>query len=111
MAGRVVSPIKVPLFLHTVANQKPVRAVKISTISTLIAHKRVRFDEGEVDIENSDLLTQLIYRRDPETGLNMSDDQIVDEAMTLRIAGREPTANALQWFFVGSLNTQIFRRE
>ena len=101
MAERVVSPIKVPLFLPTVANQKLVRGVKNlrATVSTVIEHKRMRFDEGEVDIENSDLLTQLIYRRDPETGLNMSDEQIIDEAMTLLIAGHETTANALQWFF------------
>ncbi|HRE49358.1 MAG TPA: cytochrome P450 [Aggregatilineales bacterium] len=48
----------------------------------------------------SDLLSMLIFSRDPETGAGMSDLQITDEVITFYIAGHETTALLLGWAWV-----------
>jgi cytochrome P450 len=45
----------------------------------------------------NDLLSQLFSAQDSETGLGMSDAPLLDEAMTLFLAGHETTANGLCW--------------
>jgi cytochrome P450 len=44
-----------------------------------------------------DFLQMLIDARDKETGAPMSERELVDEAMTLIVAGHETTASALNW--------------
>lgn len=44
-----------------------------------------------------DLLARLLGARDPETGRNMRDDEIVDNLLTFLTAGHETTALALAW--------------
>jgi len=44
-----------------------------------------------------DLLSMLMQARDEETGEGMSDDQLLDEVITILMAGHETTANALCW--------------
>ncbi len=45
----------------------------------------------------NDLLAMLIAARDADTGEGMSDDEIVNECITLVLAGYDSTANALAW--------------
>ncbi len=45
----------------------------------------------------SDALAMLMDARDPQTGQPMSDRQIVDEVLTLIVAGHETTASTLAW--------------
>jgi len=47
--------------------------------------------------EHFDFLQMLIEARDKETGAPMSERELVDEAMTLIVAGHETTASALNW--------------
>jgi enediyne biosynthesis protein E7 len=43
------------------------------------------------------LLDMLMRARDPESGKQMPDDQLVDEVLTLIVAGHETTASTLSW--------------
>jgi cytochrome P450 len=47
--------------------------------------------------EHFDFLQMLIDARDKETGAPMSERELVDEAMTLIVAGHETTASGLNW--------------
>lgn len=47
--------------------------------------------------EHSDFLAMLMDARDKETGEKMSERELVDEVMTLVVAGHETTASALNW--------------
>jgi cytochrome P450 len=46
-----------------------------------------------------DLLSRLIEARDRKSGAPMPDRQLVDEVMTLIVAGHETTASALNWMW------------
>jgi cytochrome P450 len=60
-------------------------------VRRLIDERRFRSDAGD------DLLGLLIAATDDETGTGMTDDQLVDETMSLLLAGYDTTANGLQW--------------
>lgn len=62
-----------------------------ATVYRIIAERRLR---GE---DRGDLLSILLETDDEESGQQMSDEQVRDEAMTLFLAGHETTANALTW--------------
>jgi cytochrome P450 len=47
--------------------------------------------------EEFDFLGMLMAARDKETGTAMSDRELIDEVMTLVVAGHETTASALNW--------------
>jgi cytochrome P450 len=47
--------------------------------------------------EHFDFLQMLMDARDKETGAPMSDRELIDEAMTLIVAGHETTASGLNW--------------
>ncbi len=47
--------------------------------------------------KHHDLLQMLLAARDAETGAAMSDRELVDEVLTLVVAGHETTASALNW--------------
>lgn len=55
--------------------------------------------------ENSDeksarsILQRLVYAKNPETGVGLSDQELRDEVITLLIAGYETTSNTLSWVF------------
>lgn len=49
--------------------------------------------------EGGDLLDMLLTAQDEETGVGMSDRQLLDEVMTLFMAGHETTAHTLVWTF------------
>lgn len=44
-----------------------------------------------------DLMNRLMRARDPETGQQMNDEQLVDNLLTFYLAGHETTARALAW--------------
>ncbi|HVG60971.1 MAG TPA: cytochrome P450 [Hyalangium sp.] len=47
--------------------------------------------------DRGDLLSMFMLARDEETGAQMDDTQIVDEAVTMMVAGHETTATTLSW--------------
>ena len=61
-------------------------------VQKLIARRRARPDE-----EHFDYLAMLLSARDKETGLPMSDGELIDEILTLIVAGHETTASGLNW--------------
>ncbi len=50
-------------------------------------------------VRRHDIVTLLIEARDRQSGEPMSDRQLLDEIMTLIIAGHETTASSLNWFW------------
>ncbi len=60
-------------------------------VRQLIDERRRRADGGD------DLLAQLISVTDDETGVGMDDAQLIDETMSLLLAGYDTTSTGLQW--------------
>ena len=60
-------------------------------VAALIARRRAE------KIEHFDFLGMLMDARDKETGAPMSERELIDEVMTLIVAGHETTASALNW--------------
>jgi len=50
-------------------------------------------------VRSDDIVSHLINARDRQTGTPMSDHQLLDEVMTLIVAGHETTASSLNWFW------------
>lgn len=63
-------------------------------VGRLVAARRTQMAAGEV--ADFDLLGMLLAARDDE-GAGWDDGQVMDEAITLFLAGHETTANALAW--------------
>jgi enediyne biosynthesis protein E7 len=61
-------------------------------VQKLIARRRAQPDE-----EHFDYLAMLLSARDKETGRPMSDGELIDEILTLIVAGHETTASGLNW--------------
>ncbi len=51
------------------------------------------------NVRRDDIVSFLIDARDRQTGAPMSDRQLMDEIMTMIIAGHETTASSLNWFW------------
>ncbi len=70
-------------------------AFRFRSLSKLIAQliERRRLEPGE----RSDFLEMLMAARDRDTGEPMSERELIDEVMTLIVAGHETTAAALTW--------------
>ena len=63
------------------------------TIREMVESARARRGEG------ADLLRLLLDARDEETGARMSESQLIDQMITLLVAGHETTAMTLSWAF------------
>jgi cytochrome P450 len=50
-------------------------------------------------VRHNDILSHLIDARDRQTAAPMEDRQLLDEIMTLIVAGHETTASSLNWFW------------
>ena len=50
-------------------------------------------------VRRNDIVSLLIDARDRQTGEPMSDRELLDEIMTLIVAGHETTASSLNWFW------------
>ncbi|MGU3536645.1 cytochrome P450 [Methylobacterium sp. A54F] len=61
------------------------------SVAAAIARRRATGEPG------ADLLGLLLQARDPETGLGMPDESLVDNLLTFVTAGHETTALALTW--------------
>jgi cytochrome P450 len=61
------------------------------TVGRMVERRRASGKAG------SDLIGRLLAARDPETGLAMSDEQVIDNLLTFAAAGHETTAKALTW--------------
>jgi cytochrome P450 len=70
-------------------------AYKFRQLAKLVgARAKRRRDEKS---EHFDFLQMMMEARDKETGAPMSDRELIDEAMTLIVAGHETTASGLNW--------------
>ena len=70
-------------------------AFKFRSLAKLVGE--VARQRRETGAEHFDFLAMLMASRDKETGAAMSDRELIDEAMTLIVAGHETTASALNW--------------
>jgi cytochrome P450 len=71
-------------------------AFRFRSLAKLVSEliERRRREPGE---ERSDFLEMLIHARDRENEAPMSNKEMIDEVMTLIVAGHETTASALTW--------------
>jgi cytochrome P450 len=60
-------------------------------VSGLLARRRAQAEE------HFDYIAMLMSARDKETGRGMSERELIDEVLTLVVAGHETTASALNW--------------
>ena len=70
-------------------------AYKFRQLSKLVGQLAVRRRAEKT--EHFDFLQMLMEARDKETGAPMSEKELIDEAMTLIVAGHETTASGLNW--------------
>jgi cytochrome P450 len=68
-----------------------VRARLVAVVAEAVRQRRRAGDPGD------DILGLLLLAQDEETGAGLSDAEVVDEALTLLLAGHETTASALAW--------------
>lgn len=85
-------PMWVPTLSHFRA--RPAIAVFRDVVRHAFAGRK---HSSDAQTHASDLLTRLIAARDAESGLAMSDDEVMDNVLTFLAAGHETTANALVW--------------
>lgn len=95
VAKRVSNPIQLPLSLPTASNRRDRAA---------IAHLRGRagalVNEGrQRATDRGDVLSMLLIARD-EDGTGLTEEELLDQTLTLYIAGHETTANALAFAFL-----------
>ncbi len=99
-AIRIRDPFQPPRWMPTKTNIETKKAVKkIREIVSGIIQKRV-ISNNRYD----DLLDMLVHAIDEETGDKMSMEALMDEVMTIFIAGHETTANALAftWYLIAT---------
>ena len=70
-------------------------AYKFRSLTRLVADLLAR--RRERDEEHFDYVAMLMSARDKDTGAPMSDRELIDEIMTLVVAGHETTASGLNW--------------
>lgn len=85
-------PFRLPAWVPT-PRQRRLRAAKRLVDDTLLEIIGRRRDSGE---DTGDLLSMLLTAVD-EDGSGMDDRQLLDEVITLFVAGHETTSNALTW--------------
>jgi enediyne biosynthesis protein E7 len=70
-------------------------AYKFRSLTKLVAQLLAR--RREMPEEHFDYVAMLMQARDKETGEPMAERQLIDEVMTLIVAGHETTASGLNW--------------
>lgn len=99
--------IRIPWWVPTPPNVRFVRAKRsiVKVVQRVIAERRASGRDGE------DLLGMLMAARDEADGGGLSDQQLVDELLTLVLAGHETTANALAFtLHLLSLHPELARQ-
>lgn len=91
--------IPAPKWLPTPGNVRQRRAVEEiqGLLMSIIQERKAKLAQG--DDGGHDLLARLLLARD-EDGQPMSDQQVLDECLTVFVAGHETTAVALTWAWV-----------
>ncbi len=96
-----------------VVSREPARdlrfAFKFRSLGKVVAEvARRRRTEND---EHFDFLAMLMAARDKESGAAMSERELIDEVMTLVVAGHETTASALNWtWLLLAQNPQVERK-
>jgi cytochrome P450 len=94
--GRDLDQLSVPF---EVVTKEPARnlqfAYKFRSLTKLVAEV-IRRRRAEQE-EHFDYVAMLMSARDKETGNAMSERELIDEIMTLVVAGHETTASGLNW--------------
>lgn len=95
VARRAYAPTDLPFRLPTTANRQFNVAVQRlhDLVDRIIAANR---HDG---VERTDMLSMLLAARDPETGEQLTDQQVHDDVMTAFFVGTEASAAALSWIF------------
>jgi len=95
---RINHLVQLPPPIPTPRNRRFTRhlAALDGIVNGIIAERRALGGRGEADTAG-DLISMLMSAKDPETGEGMSDQQLLDEAKTIFLAGHETTSNALTW--------------
>jgi cytochrome P450 len=88
------APLSWPLPRHQ-RTRRAIAALRVG-IQRMIDERRNDLDDQEAMAERDDFLSILLRARDDD-GTPMSDEQVIDEAMTFFGAGHETTANGLTW--------------
>ena len=97
MAAISASDGRHPFALLTEDSERNLQfAYKFRALSKLVIECVNRRREGEL---GNDLLGMLLAGRDRRTNDAMSDKLLIDEVLTLVVAGHEATASALNWFW------------
>jgi cytochrome P450 len=90
ISDKVANPVMLPLFVPTLYNKRTQAAIKL-----LRGRARELLEEGRRRGEDKgDVLSMLILARD-EDGSGLSDEELMDQILTLYMAGLETTANSL----------------
>ena len=92
---RTIDLVRFPMSIPTPLNLKLRRNKKIlnDIVRSIIQGRRSQKEE------HIDLLSLLLGAKDDER-IQLNDDEILDECMTIFLAGHETTANALTWAFL-----------
>jgi enediyne biosynthesis protein E7 len=84
-------------------------AFKFRSLTKIVADLVTR--RRKEDEEHFDYVSMLMSARDKDTGAPMSDRELVDEVMTLVVAGHETTASGLNWtWYLLSQNPEVAAR-
>ncbi|PTL82369.1 cytochrome P450 [Vitiosangium sp. GDMCC 1.1324] len=92
IARLVANPVALPLSVPTGNNRRARGAISI-----LRRRARELIEEaGNRDEEAGDLLSLLFRTRD-EDGSGLTEEELIDQSLTIYLAGHETTANSLSW--------------
>ena len=95
LSSKIMNPFTLPVWFPTAASRhyKKTRDFNNKVILDIINTR------ANDPTEYHDLLSMLMNAEDEETGEKMSPQPLLDEALTIFVAGHETTANALSWTF------------
>lgn len=95
MARSIYAVLPMPTWVPTKDNREYQKCMKYldGLVMNIIQRRKERKDPG------TDLLGMLLSSTDPESGEKMSIAQVLDEALTIFIAGHETTAATLAWAY------------
>jgi len=86
-------------FHFDLLSREPVRNMEFATSFRALGKMILQVIERrrEKTVTSSDALGMLMQARDPESGRLMENNQLVDEILTMIVAGHETTASTLNW--------------
>jgi len=88
---------KLPFYPGSIRFEKAKRVLTTELKSMI---NRRRKEQPNLTEENcKDLLGRILIAKDKETGESLNDEQLLDEGMTILLAGHETTANATAFVF------------